>query len=82
MSKINVNSWKLWDDDIEAFEHEIELYRKMGEEIKVSYTDIETLPEDADINWGRRLRLALVVCSNETYKRLSYVMNKWILKES
>ena len=72
MNNLNVNSWKLWDDDIEKFQHEIEIYRGLGEEIKVSYTDIETIPEDCECNAGRRLMLALVVCSNETWKRLSY----------
>lgn len=72
---MNVNSWKLWDEDIEKFEHEIELYKKLGEEIYVSYTDEVILPDDATCNSGRRLKMAIVISTDETYRRLKYVMN-------
>lgn len=71
---MNVSSWKLWDEDIEKFKHEIELYKKMGEEIEVSYTDEVVLPKDAKCNRGRRLMLALVISTNATWRRLEYVI--------
>lgn len=72
---MNVSSWRLFDDDIEKFKHEVELYKKMGEEIEVSYTDEIILPQDSEINSGRHEVLALVISTTETFRRLSYILN-------
>ncbi len=70
-----ISTWKLWDDDIEKFKHELELYKKLGEELDYSFSDSAKLPEESDMNAGRTIVVCIVSSSNETFKRLDYIFN-------